>query len=180
MTDSKETMTIAEACAAIDYNPADGFENKTEAQQWSMIKAKRIERAKRDAVNVLGDFMSAPAYKKLADEIKAAIATLAVKRTGGGNFGGARRNVFMDNLKSFLVNVGDKVDELEMFKATKMGRGEIRAKIRENLKNAKAEERFWVELDSETESWTLIGIGADQPDAWQGAPIEVVEPESAE
>lgn len=179
MSESKETMTIAEACAAIDYNPAPGFENKTESQQWSMIKAKRIERAKRDAVNVLGEFMTAPAYKKLADEIKDAIATLAVKRTGGGGFGGARKNVFMDNLKSFLVNVGDKVDELEMFKATKMGRGEIRAKIRENLKNAKPEDRFWVELDAETENWTLIGLGADQPEAWQGAPIDVAETEEA-
>jgi len=177
MTNSKntETMTIQEACEAIDYNPADGFEDKTVAQQWTMIKAKRIERAVRDAKNILSDFVGSIAYSKLDESIKEAIVTIAVKRTGGGGTGGARRNVFMDTLKGFLVNVGDTVDELEMFKATKMGRGEIRAKIRENLKNAEADNRFWVELDSDSENWTLIGIGAIQPDGWSGAPIDVVE-----
>lgn len=166
-----ETMTIAEACAAIDYNPAPGFEDKTEAQQWSMIKSKRIERAVRDAKTVLAGFVEDDLFASLPENIQEAVKTIAVKRTGGGG-GGVRKNVFMDNLKGFLKKVGDSVDELEMFKATKMGRGEIRAKIRENLKNAAPEDRFWVELDADSEEWTLIGIGEDQPAEWQGAAIE--------
>ena len=155
----------------IGYNPADGFFDKSEKEQLAMIRAKRIEYAKRDAVAVLGTFMADDIFATIPENVQEAIKTLAVKRTGGGG-GGARKNVFMDTLKGFLANIGDSVDELEMFKATKMGRGEIRAKIRENLKNADPENRFWVELDADSEEWTLIGIGADQPEGWQGAPID--------
>jgi len=168
---SESKMTISEACTAIAYNPAAGFENKTEKQQWSMIKAKRIERAVRDAKSVLADFVGCAAYTGLDESIQAAITTIAVKRTGGGG-GGIRRNVFMDTLRGHLVEVGDSVDELTMFKDTKMGRGEIRAKIRENLKSAELDDRFWVELDADSEEWVLIGLGEDQPDGWNGNPIE--------
>lgn len=167
-----ETMTIQEACAAIDYTPAAGWEYKTEKQQWSMIKAKRIERAVRDAKNVLATkLVGTELFETLPEDIQEAIKTIAVKRTGGGG-GGVRKNVFMDTLKGFLSDIGDTVGELEMFKATKMGRGEIRAKIRENLKNADPADRFWVELDSENEEWVLIGTGAEQPEGWEGAAIE--------
>ena len=171
MTDS--TMTIEEACAAIDYNPAAGFADKTDAQQWSMVKSKRIERAVRDAKNLLAtNLVGTDLFGTLPEDIQAAITTIAVKRTGGGGSGGARKNVFMDNVRSFLTDIGDAVDELEMFKATKMGRGEIRAKIRENLKSCDAANRMWVELDDEAEEWVLIGLGEDKPEGWLGADIE--------
>lgn len=166
-----ETMTIQEACAAIDYNPAPGFENKTEKEQWAMIKAKRIERAQRDAKLVLATFATSAAFAKLDAEIQDAITCIAVKRTGGG-FGGIKRNPFMETLQDFLGKVGDSVDEMEMFKATKMGRGEIKAKIRENLKKADPENRFWVQLDEESECWVLLAVGEEQPAEWNSNPID--------
>lgn len=174
-----ETMTIPAACKAIGYTPAEGFEDKTDAVQWGMIRAKRIEYAKRDACVVLGTFAADKLFGKLPENVQAAITTLTIKRTGGGG-GGSRANVFMDNLRGFLVDVGDGVTELDMFKATKMGRGEIRAKIRENLKKADLAERFWVELDSTTEHWVLLGIGEAQPEGWKGTALDVPEADAAE
>ena len=168
---AKDKNSVQAQLEEIGYNPADGFFDKSEKEQLSMIRAKRIEYAKRDAVAVLGTFMTDDIFATCPENVQEAIKTLAVKRTGGGG-GGVRKNVFMDTLKGFLSSIGDSVDELEMFKATKMGRGEIRAKIRENLKNADAADRFWVELDADSEEWTLIGIGADQPEGWAGAAIE--------
>lgn len=166
-----ENMTIQEACDAIDYNPnPDAWENKTDAQKWSAIKSKRIERAVRDAKNVLADFVSSAAYGSLDASIQEAISTIAVKRTGGGGGGGVRKNVFMDTMSGFLSEIGDSVDELEIFKALKMGRGEVRAKVRENLKKADPDNRIWIELVDE--EWTLIGVGANQPEAWTGNPID--------
>lgn len=166
-----ETLTIKQACKEIGYTPADGFDAKPEKEQWSMIRAKRLEYARRDAVSVLGTFIDNDAFSDLPDEIQDAIKVIAVKRTGGGG-GGIRKNVFMDTLKGHLVEVGDTVDELDLFKELKMGRGEIRAKIRENLKNAAPENRFWVELDADNECWELIGTGEEQPEGWAGQPLE--------
>lgn len=167
----QETMTIQEACSAIDYTPAAGFEDKPEKEQWAMIRAKRIEREKKAAVGTLGLFIEDAMFDTLPSDVQGAIKSLAVKRSGGGG-GGARKNVFMETLKASLKDVGDQVSELDLFKALKMGRGEIRAKIRENLKNADAKDRFWVELDEENEAWTLIGTGKKQPKGWMGNPID--------
>ena len=166
-----ETMTVVEACEEIGYTPAAGFEDKPEKEQWAMIRAKRLEYARRDATKELATFIEDDAFGDLPENIQAAIRTIAEKRTGGGG-GGAKKNVFMDTMKGHLSEVGDIVDELDLFKDLKMGRGEIRAKIRENLKKAKPEERFWVELDPEAECWELIGIGAEQPEGWQGAGLD--------
>lgn len=171
MSEKKE-MSIAEACAAIDYNPAAAsWNSKSDKEKWSAIKAKRIERAVRDAKAVLAGFVEVDLFAKLPADVQAAITTIAVKRVGGGG-GGIRKNVFMDNLRGFLVKVGDRVGELEMFGATKMGRGEIRAKVRENLKKADPADRVWVELDADKEEWVLIGLGAEQPKKWAGQAID--------
>jgi len=164
-------MTIGDALVRIGYNPADGFDAKPEKEQWSMIRAKQIEYAKRDAVGVLAGFVEQDAFDALPTEIQDAIKVLAVKRTGGGGNLNVR-NVFMDTLKSFLSEVGDQVDELDLFKELKMGRGEIRAKIRENLKKADPKDRLWVELDEDAEAWVLIGTGKKQPKGWNGAAID--------
>lgn len=176
---SESTQTIQQAIDEIGYNPSDVFWTKTDAQQWSMIKAKRIEYAQRDAKNTLAPFVGTDAFSALPEEIQEAIKTIAVKRTGGGG-GGARKNVFMDTLRGFLVKKGDTVDELEMFKATKLGRGEIKAKVRENLKNADPADRYWVQLDADAEAWVLIGKGEKQPAKWDSAPIDTPDEGGAE
>lgn len=164
-------LTTYQACEEIGYVPAAGFDSKPEKDQWSMIRAKQIEYAKRDAIGVLAGFVESDIFDSIPAEYQDAIRTLAVKRTGGGG-GLNTRNIFMDTIKSFLTEKGDGVDELDLFKELKMGRGEIRAKIRENLKKATPADRFWVELDEDAEQWVLIGTGAKQPKGWNGAPLE--------
>lgn len=166
-----KAQTTKQACDEIGYTPADGFFEKPEKEQWAMIRSKRLEYARRDAVAVLGGFIEEDLFETLPEEIQDAIKLIAVKRTGGGG-GGSKKNVFMDTLRSHLKTVGDVVDELDLFKDLKMGRGEIRAKIRENLKKAAPAERFWVELDADAECWELIGIGEEQPEGWAGSPID--------
>lgn len=170
-----EGLSVAAACEAIGYTPEAGFSDKPEKQQRSMIRAKQLEYARREAVGQLGAFVDTDAFRALPEEVKEAIRTIAVKRVGGfagGSGGGGARNIFMDTISEYLGKKGDMVDELTLFKALKMGRGEIRAKIRENLKKAEPESRMWVVLDETAEAWKLIGIGAKQPKAWTGAPID--------
>ena len=173
-----ETMTTSQACDEIGYTPEPGFFDKSEKQQWGMIRAKRLEYARREAVGQLGEFVGTVLFDALPENVKEAIRTIAVKRVGGfasGSGGGGPRNIFMDTLSGFLVKKGDTVDELTLFKELKMGRGEIRAKIRENLKKAAVEDRRWVVLDEAAEAWKLIGIGAKQPKGWTGSAIDVAE-----
>lgn len=166
-------MTIEQACLEIDYNPVPKtWAKKSDKEKWSMIKAKRIERRMRDARKVLAKADARGEFASCSKLVQEAIKNLTAvaERTGNPNLGA--RNVFMENINKLFKNVNDRVSELDMFVATKMGRGEIRAKVRENLINAQPENRVWLQLDDKAGEWVLIGTGAKQPAEWASKPID--------
>jgi hypothetical protein len=169
-------MTIEQACFEINYNPEPKtWAKKSDKEKWSMIKAKRIERRMRDARKVLANADARGEFASCSQLVQEAIKNLTAvaERTGNPNLGA--RNVFMENINKLFKKVNDRVSELDMFVATKMGRGEIRAKVRENLINAKPENRVWLQLDDKAGDWVLIGTGAKQPAEWSSKPIETLD-----
>lgn len=60
------------------------------------------------------------------------------------------------------------VNELELFQAFKIGRGEMRKKARELVKTASPDDRVWVWFNEESERWEFKGDGANEPIGWQG------------
>ena len=165
MTEAKQT--IEQALEELNYKPVEATWAKlTEDQKWGAINRKRNEREVGAAKETLTTFVNTPAGEKLPQEVKDSIQRLTRKAFGGAGKG--RANIFLDKIKELFPKAGAKVSELDIFKATKMGRGEMKAKIRENLKSNPADERMWIELDAAKEVWVLLSVGAGQPKGWLG------------
>ena len=65
------------------------------------------------------------------------------------------------------------VDELELFKLTRMGRAEMRKRCRALIRDAEPAERMWIAFDEKSESWVLKGTGEKAPTGWEGfKPVE--------
>ena len=169
---NKDNMTIEEACAALDYTPnADSWDKKDDKAKWQEITKKKNERQVIAAKKVVNTFASSDDAKSLPPEVVTAMLRLAPTRqarTGGGG----SKNPFMDNMRALFPKKGTSVSEIDVFVATKMGRGEMRAKVRTNLKSASPEARMWIEFLPELEEWTLLAVGAKQPKGWKGQDID--------
>lgn len=65
------------------------------------------------------------------------------------------------------------VDELELFRLTRMGRAEMRKRCRALIRDVAPEERMWIAFDEKSESWVLKGTGEKAPTGWEGfKPVE--------
>ena len=133
-------------------------------------KALKLKNQKemKDAKIAVRTFLATDGAMKLPKDIQAAMTRICGKARTGGSVQGS----VVNTLRGLFAKVGDKVNELEIFKATKMGRGEIRKKVREGLKNSPVADRFWLEFEDKTESWVLLQNGGKQPKGWQGKAIE--------
>lgn len=168
---SKE-MSIKDRMKAIDYVPADpkAWAAKTEKEQHEILVRKENEREMVAARATIRKFAQTKEYAALPEDVRNAI-TRACGKSGGGS-GGGRKNPFMDTLRTLFPKAGTTISELDIFKATKMGRGEFRKRVREALKSAAPAERIWVEFNEDKESWVLLSVGADQPKGWLGKAID--------
>lgn len=138
----------------------------TKEDQAKALKKKNQAEMKA-AKKTLFDYSQTKDFSKLPSDIQAAIKRVSGKRAAAGS-----RPSIVGTLKPMFDKVGAAVSELDIFKATKMGRGEIRKKVRETLKKAAPEERFWLEFDADSENWVFLGVGAKQPKGWLGKPID--------
>ena len=171
---NKESMSIAEALIALDYTPdAAKWAAKDDKAKWQEITKKKNEREVKAARKTVNAFATSDDAAKLPKDVVAAmlrIAPTAGTRKAGG---GGSKNPFMDNMRTLFPKKGTAVTEIDVFMATKMGRGEMRAKVRTNLKNGTPAERMWIEFDDKTESWVLLAVGEKQPKGWLGQVIDV-------
>lgn len=178
---TKTTLTIAgkeysdiDACVeALGYKPkADKWAEKTDDQKWQELRKKRNEQEVKAARKIVHEFATADHKVPLDAALVAALLRLApapgTSKKSGGN---GMKNVFMDNMKELFPKVGTTATEIEVFAATKYGRGEMKAKIRQNLKKAAPEERMWIQLDEKKEQWKLLAKGGDQPKAWNTSAV---------
>lgn len=120
------------------------------------------------AKKIVTTFQDTPEYKKLPKAIQEALKRICGKVRVGG-VGGA--SPIADKVAELFKTVGTPVSELDLFKATKMGRGEMRKRVREALKGSVPAERRWIEFDEDSESWTLLSVGAIQPKGFKGKAI---------
>lgn len=66
-----------------------------------------------------------------------------------------------------LVNAGDKgLTEMDIFKQFKIGRPEMKIKIRIFVKTPNPDDRVWVKFDESDETYRVISKGADVPEGW--------------
>lgn len=138
---------------------------KEEAQKALKLKnQKEMKQAKA----TVKKFTESDEGKKLPKDVLAAITRICGKTRAAGT----AQDSIVGKLRTLFKKVGDKVNELEIFKATKMGRGEIRKKVREALKKSEVADRFWLEFDEKSESWVLLQNGGKQPKGWMGKAIE--------
>lgn len=136
-------------------------------------RAKRIklenQKTMKKAKARLNKFKTEEAFTKLPKDVQEAI-TRVIGKVGGG--AGGMQSIVLTKLAPLFKKVGDAVGELDIFKATKMGRGEIRKNVRETLKKADPADRIWFEFDKDKEAWVFIGKGEAQPKAWRGKAID--------
>lgn len=109
--------------------------------------------------------------KTLPESLLAALKALYAKApTSGGSGTG-----LTDKVAAMFaaLEIGGAIDELAMFKAFKIGRGEMRKRARLLLRDALPAERLWIAFDEASEAWVLKGKGANAPAGWRGfLPVE--------
>ena len=60
------------------------------------------------------------------------------------------------------------VSEDELFKAYRLGRGEMKALLKRALRNSPKEKRPWISFDDERGIYTLVAVGETPPKDWKG------------
>lgn len=129
-------------------------------------KRKLARRASRD---VIREFLKdAKTMAALPEELRKAIVTHFSVASGGGRASSGTGLFSRLRAAFFALPVGKGMDELEVFKTYKIGRGEMRKRVREFIKNPCADERVWVEFDGASESWIVRSKGANPPANWKG------------
>lgn len=134
------------------------------------VAAKKADEAKRakqaemraelnNAKKMLFNFSQTKEFKALPEEVQAAISKVAKKAT-------STRGGLLDLFNQLFPTVGATLDELELFKQTKMGRSEFRKKVYYALRKAPEDQRMWITLNEKAEVWTLTHVGKDVPEGW--------------
>lgn len=77
------------------------------------------------------------------------------------------KNSVLGKLQS-LFSEHDTVDELDLFKVTRMGRAEMRKRSKELIRDVAPENRIWVAFDGASEAWVVEGRGEAMPEGWTG------------
>lgn len=105
-------------------------------------------------------------YELDKDFVTALITCFGQPRVAGAAAG----NKLVERLLAAFAEceVGQGLDELEIFKTFKIGRGEMRRKSRDLLKQAPPEERLWLDFDISAEKWVVLGRGPKAPEGWGG------------
>lgn len=103
--------------------------------------------------------------REALSNIKPSVMGIGGTRVGGVS--GSKHTKFYDLFK----NVGDKVNELDVFKALKIGEREAMALIKTGLQKSEPKDRVWISFKDGV--YTLEGRGAVVPGSYKGfVPVE--------
>lgn len=155
--------------------PAENTALEVSKPSEAELKKAAKKNAKKVARKVLVSFVNSADLKgfSLPEDIIAALkATFTASTRGGGSSGGTS---LADKLFAAFhgLEIGAGLDELEIFKQFKIGRGEMRKKVRSMIRDAAPEMRLWIVFDEAKELWVLQGRGAKAPAGWKGyLPVE--------
>lgn len=115
------------------------------------------------AVKKACDSMQGPDGEKAREalaNIKPSVYGIGGTRVGGAS--GSRHTKFYELFK----NVGDKVNELDVFKALKIGEREAKALIKTGLQKAEPKDRMWISFKDG--NYVLEGKGEKAPASYKG------------
>jgi len=70
-------------------------------------------------------------------------------------------------LRDAFIEKGS-LSEMDIFKAYRIGRPEMVAKIRVLVLTPNPADRVWVKFDEAAETYNVMGTGADAPEGWDG------------
>jgi len=101
------------------------------------------------------------------------LAQLMAPKNGGGTGSGGK--VSMMNQVKALFETKDVIDEVELFNALHIGRGEMAKITKLLIKNFTPETRTWINFDVEDGEYIVEGRGAVAPEGWTGyTPVEEI------
>ena len=160
-----ESTEMTEAEATVAAEKAAKLQAQKELRQAN-------EKSRKEAQIVLHKFQDTKPYGKLPEDVQEAIKRLSSKPSAAGGAGGGFPSA-VSVLGVLFPAVGHVLDELEIFKRTKKGRSEFRKFCKLGLQRAQAADRMWITFDESAETWTLMAIGADAPENYNGPGIPV-------
>lgn len=149
------TPEVAEAVAAVNLS-----------------KKELRNAARKTAKAILASWVASPKLAELAlpEDFAAALNTMYGKavRVKGEKTG--KTLSLTDKLYAAFCGFanGDGMDELELFKQFKIGRGEMRKKVRSLIRDCASADRIYIAFDEAKESWIVQGRGATPPAGWKG------------
>lgn len=143
------------------------------------VARKAAKKARKDSQKaaravVVSALTDEKVMKNLPESLAAALKALfTVSRTGV-----ASGTSLTDKINAMFskLEVGKGVGELELFTAFKIGRGEMRKRVRELIRDAAPTERLWIAYEANADdlgTWILQGKGEKTPAGWKGyMPVE--------
>lgn len=148
--------------AVVEERPANVVRNEKGC-------AKR--HARKAALLKVLDYVSKQADHGLAEEI----ALL----TPGQRFGAEKGMSRLDSFAEFFAFADNaEVKGLEIYRDFGAGQGEMRTIVRNLVKARRPAERIWVHYDKPSDTYTVMGVGAEPPKGWTGyRPVEVEDVE---
>lgn len=155
--EEKKATPTEEKKASPAATPTEGAPLTEEQKKAKKNEAsKKMIARKKAAITILADL----ANRLGTPEEKKAAAYL----TGAGRVAGAPREAAKDFV-AILFNgeVGKTIDEGAVFKATKMGRLEMRALIKKEVNRGN-----WISFDANKEVYTFVAKGTEAPAGWNG------------
>lgn len=164
-----------ESADAALFPPAEAAQKDaaTEPVKESLQGSKAAKKAARNdarkaARKVLSSWTRSPKLAELSlpgDFVEAMKALFGAAARGGASGGGVA-----DKIVDFFakIEIGGGIDEMEIFRVFKIGRGEMRKKVRELIRDGAPADRIWIAFDEVKEEWVLMGRGPKAPAGWKG------------
>lgn len=140
----------------------EGTIGKTPEQiQAAKEKAEKRNEARKRVLNFIAD--NEKDLGSLADDIRMFVGKAAVARTKT-----SVRSVNTDLRDAFLEAGDAGLTEMDIFKKFRIGRPEMVTKIRILVLCPNPADRVWVKFDEPTETYHVVGTGANPPEGWDG------------
>lgn len=151
MTKAKKQPTTREPLDAPETTMSPEEEKRKKQAQQRKERAEKINAAKA----TLQEAMRNKIFDELAKPIINAINTLSAKTARRATAG-----TFKIQLDTMFPEIGVSLDEIEVFKQTKMGRREFAKRTNDYARRC-SENRdpvYNFSFDEKTESWTLVSV----------------------
>ena len=138
---------------------------KTEKTAEQIAEQKKQNEEKNAARTRILQFLkdNADQLGSLADDIRLFVHKAPMARTG------LPTKSVNAEIREAILNAGDTgLTEMDIFRQFRIGRPEMTTKIRILVLCPNPADRVWVKFFEDTETYKVVGLGANPPDGWDG------------